>query len=110
MMRLRTRGIATLILGVFWGIIALGMVSGYWQTKIAAEEAVAKSPEEIKGWMTLKDVSKDFKIPVDELAKRAGLPVNVETDKPLKDLAKENDKDTEYYRDVIRTYLDSGKK
>lgn len=104
-MRLKSTGITILILGLFWGIIGLSMMTGFWQTKISAADAIAKTPEDIKGWMTLNDISESFKIPVAELIKICQLQANVDTNKPIKEIAKKSGKETEYYRELIMKYL-----
>jgi hypothetical protein len=100
-MQLKSRSAVILILGIFWGIIGLSMVTGNWQTKATMEEVVVNSPSDIKGWMTLTDVSGYFKIPVPELVKILGLPSNVETKQPLKEIAGENGKEVDDLREIL---------
>lgn len=104
-MQLKPRTAAIIILGLFWGIIGLSMLTGTWQTKAAMEEIVVKSPSDIKGWMTLTDVSKYFKLPVPELVKALGLAADVETKQPLKEIAEENGKEVDDLREVLAAYL-----
>ena len=104
-MQLKPRTAAIIILGLFWGIIGLSMVTGTWQTKAAIEEVVVKSPSDIKGWMTLTDVAGYFKMPVPELVKALGLPADVDPKQALKDIAEENGKEVDDLREVLANYL-----
>lgn len=104
-MQIKSRSAAIIILGIFWGIIGLSIITGTWQTKASIEEVVVKSPSDIKGWMTLTDVSKYFKLPVPELVKALGLPADVEAKQPLKEIAEENGKETDDLREALAAYL-----
>lgn len=104
-MQLKPRTAAIIILGLFWGIIGLSMVTGTWQTKATEEEIVVESSSDIKGWMTLADVSKYFELPVPELVKALELPADVETNQPLKEIAEENGKEVDDLREVLAAYL-----
>lgn len=104
-MQLKSRSAVILILGIFWGVIGLSMITGNWQTKASSEEVVVNSPSDLKGWMTLTDVSGYFKVPVPELAKIFGLPSDVEPDKPLKEIAQDSGKETDDLREILSNYL-----
>jgi polyferredoxin len=63
------------ILILFLGTIGVSMASGLWQSKAPAEVAFKiTSPDDIKGWMTLKDVARIFGIPEKTLAMKLSVP------------------------------------
>ena len=67
------------------------MVTGVWDTKAVAVTAVnLQNPEDIKGSMTLKDVSNIFKVDAGEILQELGLPANADQSLRLRDLAEKN--------------------
>lgn len=104
-MQLKSRSAVVLILGIFWGIIGISMITGNWQTKATSEEIIVNSPNDIKGWMTLTDVSEYFEVSVPELVKIFELPSDVEPDKPVKDIAADTGKETDEFREILAAYL-----
>lgn len=63
------------ILILFLGTIGVSMASGMWKSKAPAEVAFKiTSPDDIRGWMTLKDVARIFRIPEKMLAMKFSVP------------------------------------
>lgn len=104
-MKVRTNLFPLVIIGIFFGIIGLGMLTGIWQTKIDAASVTVESSEDIKGWMTLEDVSRYLNLSVQEVQKILGLPSDVDLHKPIKDIAAENGKETDDYRELLGAFL-----
>lgn len=101
----KTFGIS--VIAIFWGIILVSMVLGGWQAKQSADQVVVKTVEDLKGWMTISEVSKDFNIPLPEMAQILGIKGNLAGEKKLKDLAEENGSTSDDYKDKLQKYLDS---
>ncbi len=63
------------------GLIGASQLAGKWQTKpdlILPQASAGKAdPEEIRGWMTLQDISQGYGIPMQRLYSDAGIPQNV---------------------------------
>lgn len=104
-MRLKTGFFPVVVIGIFFGIIGIGMLTGLWQTKVDAADVTVEYAEDIKGWMTLKDVSGYLNLPINELKNILGLPADTDINKPLKDIAGENGKETDDYREMLSKYL-----
>ncbi|BAU23341.1 4Fe-4S ferredoxin [Caldimicrobium thiodismutans] len=63
------------ILILFLGTIGISMASGFWKSKAPAEVAFKiASPDEIRGWMTLRDVARIFHIPEKQLTVKFSIP------------------------------------
>ena len=107
-MLLKYRTLPVIILGVFWGIVAITMVTGIWEAKLSAEEVTAADPADIKGWMTIEDVSQYFKIPPAELYTLFSLPKDTDLHKPLKDIAAGMGKETDDFREILAQHLSWG--
>jgi hypothetical protein len=81
-----------LVVGVFCGVIGLGMASGTFQTTgktTASGERVAPQGEtvtEIKGWMAVGDVATAWSVPLPELLAAFALPADTSPTTALKDL------------------------
>jgi len=105
MMKLGIRIFTVIILGVFWGIIGLSMVTGMWETKVSAEDIVVAEPGDIKGWMNLEDISGYFGIPAEELVGILGLPPGTDFHTPIKDLAEDNEWETSVLREKLNQHL-----
>lgn len=106
-MKVKLAVLPLLVVGIFWGIIGASMLTGTWQSNVSEAEMVVDSTDDIKGWMTLEDISGDFNMPVAELVRVLGLPVNTDAGKSLKDIAADNSTDADQYRDTIKTYIES---
>lgn len=80
----------SLLVGLFL-FIGASKVSGHWRTRPETVRFVNASggldPGQIRGWMTLGDISSGYGIPVQELRRAAGLPESVPADVPLNRIA-----------------------
>jgi polyferredoxin len=69
-----------LVIGLF-ALIGVSQVAGKWQTKpamVSFTDASGKpEPENIRGWMSLQEISAGYGIPLPVLYDRAGLPDRV---------------------------------
>jgi hypothetical protein len=91
--------------------IGASQALGYWRTKPAAvaftDLAGKADPEQIRGWMTLGEISKGYDVPLDGLYAKAGLPPTVAPGTRLNQVAKtyklefEPDKLREIVREMI---------
>lgn len=81
-----------LVLAVFLGIIAAFQAAGFWTTsgkttaggqKVAP---IAGDVNTIKGWMTLKDISTTFNVPVENILTQFQLPSDTPPSTAVKDL------------------------
>ncbi|MDH7490330.1 MAG: hypothetical protein QHH80_12595 [Anaerolineae bacterium] len=72
------------------GSVLIAKATGYWSTsgraKITRDVSGVADPEDIKGWMTLADVSEIYGIPEAELRSRLNLPADLPADTALKDI------------------------
>jgi hypothetical protein len=95
-----------LILVLFFGVIGAAKATGTWSVsgKLSStgEKALptGQSVDEIKGWMTLGDVSKAYNVPVAEILAAFALPADTAETVQLKSL--ESD---EFSVSNLRTWL-----
>ena len=81
-----------LVLVLFFGVIGVAKATENWSVsgKISAtgEKVLptGTNPDEIKGWMTLADISKAYNIPVAELVAQFNLPADTPETKQVKEL------------------------
>lgn len=105
---------ALLVFGLF-GMVGVSKLAGYWVTKPAAvsfTDAQGRlDPEQIRGWMTLAEISKGYGIPVPELYRAAGLPADVKPETRLNQVARHYriEFEPDGLRDVVRAFLDPSK-
>lgn len=80
-----------LVVGLF-ALVGASQLAGKWQTKPAAisfTDAKGKlEPENIRGWMTLAEISNGFGVPLPALYRAAGLPARVPATSRLNTIAK----------------------
>lgn len=77
-----------------------GAAGGAGLTPLPAGEVLAAS--EIKGWMTLRQVSEQCGVPLEELKAELGLPDGVSPDAALRDLRAQVDGfEVELVREVV---------
>ena len=97
-----------LILVLFFGVIGGAKLAGVWSVSgrvTASGEKVAPTGtnvEEIKGWMTLDDISKAYKVPVSEIIAAFKLPADTPGSAQVKSLESETFSTTN-----LRTWLQS---
>jgi polyferredoxin len=74
-------------------MIGVSQLSGHWQTKPQAvsftDQKGRLDPEQIRGWMSLNDLSEGYHIPLDRLYAAAGLPRAVKPDVRLNRIAQD---------------------
>lgn len=91
--------------------IGVSKVSGYWRAKpesVAFTDAAGKlDSEQMRGWMTLNDLSTGFGIPLPVLYKRAGLPPQVVPSTRVNQIARNYslEFEPEQMREVVRGFL-----
>jgi NapH/MauN family ferredoxin-type protein len=96
-----------LLVVLFFSVIGLSMAFGVWQSKQTTDLTDASGvllPANIKGWMTLEEVSNETKIPLGAFYTGLNLPDNADQKMPLKDLAGAynlTDFDTQDVRDFV---------
>jgi polyferredoxin len=84
---LKTLTVIILVVGVFISGVVISKTVGVFEVipkKITAESKI--NVEEIKGYMTIKDVSVGTKIEIKEVYKKLGIPDSVPEDTKLKDV------------------------
>ncbi len=76
-----------LIILTLLGTVLTAQLAGMWTTSGRATANLEQlQPADIKGWMTLQQVSTGLGISEDELYTRAGIPADVPPSTALKDL------------------------
>ena len=80
------------VLVAFFGVIGVAKATGNWSVSGKISTTGEKvmptgtNPDEIKGWMTLADVSKAYNIPVAEIVAQFQLPADTPETKQVKEL------------------------
>jgi hypothetical protein len=91
-MKIRPFVYGIVVLALFFGIIGGAKAAGMWAVsgKVAGTgervQPTGASVDEIKGWMTLNDVSTAYKVPVSEILAAFGLPADTPGTAQLKSL------------------------
>ncbi len=76
-----------IVIGVLVGIVFGAQAAGLWSTSgRTAVNLQQMAPADVKGWMTLQQVSEGVGIPRDELYALAGVPADVPATTALKEL------------------------
>ncbi|MCW2279378.1 hypothetical protein [Heliophilum fasciatum] len=89
-MRIKPLLFGLIVLGLFGGIIGGGMASGYWVTKQSLPSAgTVQSSADLKGWMTITQVSETLQLPIPTVLEKLRLPASTDPSKSLKTLATE---------------------
>ena len=91
-MRVNPFTFGVMVLVLFLGTIIVAQAAGFWSVsgkvtsggeKIAA---TGTNPDEIKGWMTLDEVSRAYAVSREELTRQFSLPQDLDFTKQIKDL------------------------
>jgi len=94
-----------LVIVALLGTVWVASAAGYWQTRgremVNLSEGLKSA--DIKGWMSLRDVSQGTGIPVPQLISLLGLPENTPETAAMKDL--EGIISVREARDIIGRYL-----
>jgi polyferredoxin len=99
-----------MIVGLF-GMIGVSQLTGSWQTRpqrISLMDSSGKlDPENIRGWMTLQEISQGYGIPINRLYAISGIPAKVPPQARLNTIAREYkvDFEPEALRGVVRGLL-----
>ncbi len=103
---------ASLLVAGLFLLIGSSQLAGKWQTKPALASFTDRTgkldPENIRGWMTLAEISTGYGVPVERLYAEAGIPNRVRPSSRLNTVAKtynikfEPDK----VRDIVRRHLE----
>ena len=107
-MRLNPFVFGFLVLAVFMGTILTAQAIGQWSVsgKITSEgekvAATGANPDEIKGWMTLGEVSDAYKVSVKEIVEEFELPSGTDGAKQIKELESEKFSTTKF-REWLKT-------
>ena len=95
----------SLVLLLFFGGIGLGKLSGYAQflpEPVADGELI--QVDEIKGYMTLEEVSKYIGMPIEEMYEKLGIESTVPSDAKFKEISNYNpDIDTHAAKDLLKS-------
>lgn len=87
-MRVNKYLLPVLVIVALLGTVLVARATGYWQTigrsKVSLKAGVSSA--EIKGWMTLADVSEGTGIPLQELRSLLALPSDIAANVALKEL------------------------
>ncbi len=100
---------AIALLVIFFSVIAAAKMSGIWESVPGTSLKDASGnldAANIKGWMTLNDVSKETNIPLEHFYHGLNLPDDLDLDLPLKQIKSTYDTEfeTEELREFVRTY------
>ncbi|MDP2750208.1 MAG: 4Fe-4S binding protein [Nanoarchaeota archaeon] len=97
---------AILILALIFSVILVAKLIGVWQSipDIKADTAGNLNPDYIKGWMTLEQISKESKIPLETIIKDLNLPKDLPAETAIKDI---KNYAPGFETEIIRTYLEN---
>ena len=102
---------AALLLTGLFAFIGTSKLAGYWRTKPEwvklTNGAGRLDVEQIRGWMTLSEISSGYGIPLEELYRRAKIPTQVAAETRLNQVAKnyQIEFEAETVRDAVRNFL-----
>jgi hypothetical protein len=107
-MRINLYAYPVLVVAIFLGVIFAAQLTPYWQTTGEVDETTGLpaevttgNPDEIKGWMTLGDISRGYAIAA-ELKAAFAIPADTPESTALKDLEKIA---TDFSVSDLRTWL-----
>lgn len=79
-----------IVVAVLAIVIGTNIATETFKTSLSNVETLSENgvlnPDNIKGYMTLNDVSKDFNIPIATILEKCKLPSDTDLNKPIKDL------------------------
>lgn len=100
------------VVGGLFLMIGAGQLSGKWQSKPADVKLTNSTgkldAENIRGWMTLDEISKGYGVPMERLYAGTGLPRTVPSNERLNTIGKTHKLEFEpdKVREVVRNHLD----
>jgi polyferredoxin len=102
---------AVLVAGLF-AFIGVSQLAGRWQTRppaVSFTNADGKlDPDNIRGWMTLGEISAGYSMPLEALYRAAGIPAHVPPTARLNTIALEyaaNNFEPDRVREIVRAHL-----
>jgi ferredoxin len=103
---------ATMLVAGLFLLVGASQMAGKWQTKpamVSFTNAKGKpEPENIRGWMHLKEISEGFGVPLADLYRGTGLPASVPPTTRLNNIAKDYNLkfEPDKVREIVRAHLD----
>lgn len=102
---------SVMVIGLF-GVIGVSQATRMWDNTTEPMSAQSR-PEpartvDVRGWMTLNDVSHSFGVPLDRLYRDTGLSRDVAPDVPMREIREKYnlDFDTDSVRDAVARYME----
>jgi hypothetical protein len=83
-MRLNKFVMPVVVIVTLLGSVAVAQLLGWWLPSVDVN--AMNTPDQIRGWMTLQQVSDQFKIPQEILYEKLAIPADVPPTTPLRDL------------------------
>lgn len=103
-MRLNKFVMPIVVIVTLLGSVAVAQLMGWWVPSVDVN--AMNSPDQIRGWMTLQQVSEQFKIPQEILYQKLAIPADVPPTTPLRDLeGKVADFEVDAVRMIVEDYL-----
>lgn len=102
---------ASMLVGGLFLLIGASQLAGKWQTKPVivsfTDNAGKLDPENIRGWMTLAEISSGYGVAVERLYAEAGIPNHVKTSSRLNTIARtyQIEFEPDRVREIVRNYL-----
>ncbi len=103
---------AAMLVGGLFALVGASQLAGKWQTKpdmVSFKDAAGKlNAENIRGWMTLSEISTGYGVPIDQLYAAAGLPARVPARARLNTVARDYKVQFEpdKVREIVRAHLE----
>lgn len=100
-----------LVVGLFL-LVGTSKLAGKWQTKPAmvsfTDQSGKLDPENIRGWMTLAEISSGYHVPIEHLYASARLPDKAPPSSRLNTIAStyQSNFEPDKVREIVRNYLD----
>lgn len=104
-MKLKNWVLPIIVFGIFWGSIGAGMAAGVWKATQEDSSIKITSTDDLKGWMTLEDISGYLNVKQGELAKTLGIPATTDRNMQLKDIAAEKGVETDELKESLAGYF-----
>lgn len=103
-MRLSKFVMPVVVIVALLGSVGVAQLLGWWLPSVDVN--AMNSPDQIRGWMTLQQVSDQFHIPQEILYKKLAIPADVPPTTPLRDLeGKVPDFEVDTVRQRVADYL-----
>lgn len=83
-MRLNKFVMPVVVIVALLGSVGVAQLMGWWMPSVDVN--TMSSPDQIRGWMTLQQMSEQFEIPQETLYERLAIQADVPLTTPLRDL------------------------